>query len=66
MIFLLHAYPIHQKRPFADAASRNALNRFDTSLLKKYPTELEGFDEDIFRGENNDEVKALFDFIDDM
>jgi hypothetical protein len=43
--------------------SRNALNRFDAALLKKYPTELEGFDEDAFGGADSEEIKALVEFI---
>jgi len=55
-----------KKRPFGDAASRNALNRFGSILQKKYAVELEGFDEETFRGEEREEVSALFCFIDEM
>ena len=55
-----------QKRPFGDAASRNALSRFGTILQKKYTIQLAGFDEDVFRSEEQTEVKELFGFIDDM
>lgn len=55
-----------QKRPFGDAASRNGLKRFGTAFQKKYFEQLEGFDEDTFRGEEREEVAALFAFIDDV
>lgn len=59
---------IRAKRPFSDASSRNALNKFDSAILKKWPETLEGFDEHAFRaeGEEQDEVKELFAFIDDV
>lgn len=61
---------IRSKRPFSDASSRNALNKFDSALLKRWPDELEGFDEDAFRGEaeaeGGQEVQELFGFIDDV
>lgn len=57
-----------QKRPFSDAASRNALNRFDAGLIKRYANELEGFDGESF-GEDDEareEIKALIEFVDDV
>ncbi|KAK8850500.1 hypothetical protein IAR55_004418 [Kwoniella newhampshirensis] len=59
---------IRSKRPFHDAASRNALTKFESVLLKKWPGELEGFDEDAFRTEGGErrEVEELFGFIDDV
>lgn len=62
----LTGLPAHsmQKRPLADAASRNALNRFDAAMLKKYPTELEGFDEEAFAAEEREEIKELVAFVD--
>jgi hypothetical protein len=39
-----------QRRPLADAASRNALSRFEKSLTKHYPEQLEeAIDEDALR-----------------
>ena len=55
-----------QKCPFADAASRNSLTRFDLGLLKKYKSELDGFDMAAFRSDEKETVKELFGFIDDM
>lgn len=57
-----------QKRPLADASSRNALARFDTAIQKKYPEILNGFNEDTFRGvgEEREDVRELFGFIDDV
>jgi hypothetical protein len=49
-----------------DAASKNALNKFDGVLLKKYPAELEGFNEDLWRSEEREEVRELYGFIDDV
>ncbi|WWD20683.1 hypothetical protein CI109_105159 [Kwoniella shandongensis] len=66
LIALINA--IRSKRPFGDAASRNALTKFESVLLKKWPAELEGFDEDAFRSEGAErtEVEELFGFIDDV
>lgn len=55
-----------QKRPVADASSRNALSRFETALQKRFPEILESFDEDTFRSEDKEEVSELFGFIDDV
>jgi hypothetical protein len=55
-----------KKRPLADASSRNSLARFDTVIQKKYPEILDGFNEDVFRGEDRGEVRELFGFIDDV
>jgi hypothetical protein len=55
-----------QKRRLADATSRNALNKFVTSCGKRYATILEAFDEEAFRADEREEVKALFDLIDDV
>lgn len=55
-----------QKCPLSDSISRNALNKFDASLHKKYAAELDSFDMDAF-GANDDarqEVKDLVDFVD--
>lgn len=58
---------LKEKRPLSDAASRNAVTRFEASLLKRYP-ELEGYDEDAFRaeGEEHEDTSELFGFIDDV
>ncbi len=56
----------NQKRPFAEAASRNALLRFETSVSKRYSSQLEGFDEDTFRGDGREQVTELFGFVDDV
>jgi len=42
------------------------LNRFDSSLLKRYPAELEGFDEDTFRADESEGTRELFGFIDEV
>lgn len=55
---------IIEKRPPADAASRNALTKFSASLTKKYPEQMEGFSEDALRGEV--EYQEELDFIDDI
>ena len=57
-----------QKRPFSDLASKNAVNRFDTALTKRYPELLQDFDDDAFRGEGESipEIAELFGFIDDV
>lgn len=58
---------LKEKRPLSDAASRNAITRFEASLIKRYP-ELEGYDEDAFRaeGEEHEDTSQLFGFIDDV
>lgn len=58
---------LKEKRPVSDAASRNAIIRFEASLIKRYP-ELEAYDEDAFRaeGEDHEETSELFGFIDDV
>ncbi|WVQ85926.1 hypothetical protein IAT38_008094 [Cryptococcus sp. DSM 104549] len=58
---------VRAKRPLPDAPSRNAVNKFETVLIKKY-SELEEYDEDKFRaqGEENEEVEELFGMIDDV
>lgn len=58
---------LKEKRPMSDAASRNAITRFEASLIKRYP-ELEGYDEDAFRGEGkvHEGTSELFGFIDDV
>jgi hypothetical protein len=55
-----------QKRPVADAASRNAIVRFEGAIQKRFPDHLEGYDQDTFRAEENEEVVELFGFIDDV
>ncbi|WVQ95614.1 hypothetical protein IAU59_002712 [Kwoniella sp. CBS 9459] len=58
---------IRSKRPFGDSTSKNALLKLDGVLLKRWPDQLEGFDEDAFRaeGEENKAVEELFGLIDD-
>ncbi|WWC92262.1 uncharacterized protein L201_007216 [Kwoniella dendrophila CBS 6074] len=58
---------IKAKRPFSDVSSKNALVKFESVLLKKYP-ELEEFDEDTFRSEGgeNEKIEELWGFIDDV
>lgn len=58
---------LKERRPLSDATSRNAVTRFEASLLKKFP-ELEGYDEDTFRaeGEEHEVTSDLFGFIDDV
>jgi hypothetical protein len=34
--------------------------------LKRYPGELEGFNEDVWRADEREEVRELFGFIDDV
>jgi len=55
-----------QKRPVADAASRNAIVRFEGAIQKRFPDHLEGYDQDTFRSSENEEVVELFGFIDDV
>ncbi|AAW41180.1 mitotic chromosome condensation-related protein, putative [Cryptococcus deneoformans JEC21] len=59
---------VRDKRPLSDAPSRNAVTKFESVLLKKWPQILEAFDEDAFRGEGAEKegVKELFGFIDDV
>lgn len=56
----------NQKRPVADAASRNAIVRFEGAIQKRFRDQLEGYDQDTFRGDENEEVVGLFGFIDDV
>jgi hypothetical protein len=46
-----------------DAASRNALTRFDNNLRKRYTEILADLDEEELR--INEQLKPLWDFIDD-
>jgi condensin complex subunit 3 len=55
-----------QKRPVADAASRNAIVRFEGAIQKRFPDQLEGYNQDTFRAQENEEVVELFGFIDDV
>ncbi|KIR69079.1 condensin complex subunit 3 [Cryptococcus bacillisporus CA1873] len=59
---------IRAKRPLSDAPSRNAVTKFESVLLKKWPQISEAFDEDAFRGEATEKegVEELFGFIDDI
>lgn len=59
---------VRDKRPLSDAPSRNAVTKFESVLLKKWPQILEAFDEDAFRreGAEKEGVKELFGFIDDV
>lgn len=59
---------IRAKRPLSDAPSRNAVTKFESVLLKKWPQISEAFDEDVFRGEATEKegVEELFGFIDDI
>jgi len=50
----------------ADAASRNSIVRFEGAVQKRFPDQLEGYDQDKFRGEENEAVIELFGFIDDV
>lgn len=50
----------------ADAVSRNALNRFDAVLLKKYATDLEGFDVEAFATEEKEEIKRIVEFAEEV
>jgi len=59
-------YTNQQKCPLADASSKNALVKFDSSLLKKYPTELAGFEIEEFGSDEREQVKALVEFIDSV
>jgi hypothetical protein len=58
---------LKEKRPFSDAAPRNALVRFEAVLVKAFP-ELKGYDEETFRAEGAEEERTaeLFGFIDDV
>ncbi|WVQ70731.1 hypothetical protein IAR50_000253 [Cryptococcus sp. DSM 104548] len=59
---------IRDKRPLSDAPSRNAVNKFETGLLKKWSELLGDFDDDTFRGEaeENEGVGELYGFIDEV
>lgn len=58
---------LKEKRPLSDAASRNAVTRFEAAVVKRYP-ELAGYDEDAFRaeGEDHEDTSELFGYIDDV
>lgn len=55
-----------QKRPFRDATSKNALNRFEAALNKRYVDVLKDFQPEAFRSEDQPQVKEMYDFIDEM
>ncbi|TYJ51732.1 hypothetical protein B9479_007684 [Cryptococcus floricola] len=59
---------IRDKRPLLDAPSRNAVNKFETGLLKKWSDVLGAFDGDTFRSEaeGNEEIGDLYEFIDEV
>ncbi|KLT44848.1 hypothetical protein CC85DRAFT_295396 [Cutaneotrichosporon oleaginosum] len=61
------AQSVKNKRPLSEAAPRKALDKFQATLLKQYP-ELEGYDEDTFRaeGDENEATAELWGFIDDV
>ena len=50
----------------ADASSRNAIVRFEGVVQKRFPEILEGYNQDKFRSEENEEVVDLFGYIDDV
>jgi hypothetical protein len=50
----------------ANASSRNAIVRFEGAIQKRFPEILEGYNQDTFRSEENEEVEELFGFIDDV
>lgn len=56
---------LSQRRPLSDAASRNALSRFEKSLIKHYPEQLEeAIDEDALR--EVEELESIWGVIDSL
>ena len=53
-----------QRRPIEDAASRNALTRFEKSLVKRYPEALEEIDEEALRAA--EALTPMWDIIDGL
>jgi hypothetical protein len=42
------------------------MGRFELAVQKRFPDQLEGYNQDTFRGEELEEVVELFGFIDDV
>ncbi|KDQ54411.1 hypothetical protein JAAARDRAFT_60793 [Jaapia argillacea MUCL 33604] len=52
------------RRPLHDTTSKNAFNKFETSVSKKFEKQLEGFNEEEYR--ELESLKEQFDFLDDI
>ena len=54
---------IDQKRPLSETSSRNALVKFDALLLKRFPEQLDGFDEGNFAEHEREDVKEIVELV---
>ncbi|KAJ7678541.1 nuclear condensing complex subunit [Mycena rosella] len=59
---LMHT--LNLRRPLHDATSKNAFNKFDANISKKFEKQLEDFDEAEYR--KLEELKELFAFLDEI
>ncbi|KAK4686707.1 condensin complex subunit 3, partial [Tremellales sp. Uapishka_1] len=57
---------IQDKRPLADATSKNALSKFQAGINKKYATIVESFDEEAFRADERAEIQELCEIVDEV
>ncbi|KAJ7284629.1 nuclear condensing complex subunit [Mycena rebaudengoi] len=59
---LMHTLTL--RRPFREAVTKNAFNKFDATISKKFEKQLEDFNEEEYR--KMEELKELFEFLDDI
>ncbi|THH31051.1 hypothetical protein EUX98_g3136 [Antrodiella citrinella] len=55
---------VRARRPLRDVTSKNAFNKFEATLTKKFEKQLEAFDEAEYR--ELEHLKGLFEFLDDI
>ncbi|KAJ6460347.1 nuclear condensing complex subunit [Mycena vitilis] len=55
---------VSSRRPLGDSVAKNALKKFESTIVKKFEKELEGFSEADYR--QFEKLKDLFDFLDDI
>ncbi|KAH8101082.1 nuclear condensing complex subunit [Cristinia sonorae] len=55
---------LRNRRPLREASSKNAFNKFEATLTKKFEKQLEAFDETEYR--QLEHLKELFEFLDDI
>ncbi|KAJ7671638.1 nuclear condensing complex subunit [Mycena polygramma] len=55
---------VSSRRPLGDSVANNALKKFESTIVKKFEKELEGFSEAEYR--QFEKLKDLFDFLDDI
>ncbi|KAK0203640.1 nuclear condensing complex subunit [Desarmillaria ectypa] len=57
-------FRLQSRQPVKDATAKNAINKFETALSKRFESQLANFSEEEYR--DLDELKELFTFLDDL